>query len=422
MNLLRTLPGRDEEETLVGLATGNVPGTELKISCKEGYDLNGDIPGKKVVCGKRGEWSPSHPRCDPLRCRLPDGVKGGKFVMGEVILPNLGQIEHGKEVELSCEDGYHRAGPEKRRCWYGEWSSGTGEEPKCVGNPCRLAEIGGGGRYIGNGGNYRPGQLIPDGSRIDFECPGGERDKNVRGEALLCQRGSLTPQEARCEEGRPPAAAKEDVRIQEVISRMGPSRPSSSLPFSASTHLVEDGDISFVENIVDGDEDAASGIGTTSARLVQPRTPCPQPSNVGGSLVYLSDSRQPLAIPEAGEFQFPHGSEVRFDCIPKEEEDEEEEGSELRSWKIVCSDGEWKGKSLSCDSNGNPLPPESEGVFNGSCVYTPPRSTVSNTVAFVGDRELYEGEKEAFGPGTELVYRCTDVGGYMHKGICIWDI
>lgn len=44
----------------------------------------------------------------------------------------------------------HRSPPR-----YGKWT-GSAETPKCVGNPCRLPEIpGGGGKYIGNGGNYR---------------------------------------------------------------------------------------------------------------------------------------------------------------------------------------------------------------------------------------------------------------------------
>ncbi len=57
-----------------------------------------------------------------------------------------------------------RNGPARLRCWFGEWSGGSSTGfglPKCVGNPCELPEISGGeGKYVGSGGNYRPGQVI----------------------------------------------------------------------------------------------------------------------------------------------------------------------------------------------------------------------------------------------------------------------
>ena len=92
-----------------------------------------------------------------------------------------------------------------------------------------------------------------------------------------------------------------------------------------------------------------------------------------------------------------------------------------RSWKIVCNDGKWIGKSLGCDENGNPLlDDEAADVdynpFNASCPYV--KTPGDNIVAFHGDREVTEPQtdavdaiyKEYFEPGAELIYRCRDIG------------
>ena len=97
-----------------------------------------------------------------------------------------------------------------------------------------------------------------------------------------------------------------------------------------------------------------------------------------------------------------------------------------RSWKIVCNDGSWIGKSLGCDENGNPLLDDENAdvdynPFNASCPYV--KTPGDNLVAFHGDREITVDEdaegyvegvmapyKEYFAPGAELVYRCKDIG------------
>ena len=39
-------------------------------------------------------------------------------------MPERGVVPHGQEVDLACDEGYFRNGPERLRCWYGEWSAG----------------------------------------------------------------------------------------------------------------------------------------------------------------------------------------------------------------------------------------------------------------------------------------------------------
>ena len=98
-----------------------------------------------------------------------------------------------------------------------------------------------------------------------------------------------------------------------------------------------------------------------------------------------------------------------------------------RSWTIVCNDGKWIGRSLGCDENGHPiLDDETAGVdynpFNASCPYV--NNPENNIVAFHGDREIKGSDdqlegyvegvtipyKEYFEPGSELIFRCKDIG------------
>ena len=242
---------------------------------------------------------------------------------------------------------------------------------------------------------------------------------------------------------------------------------------------------------------------------------CPRPNAVDGSLIYKDDNQDPIRNQQSHEnVRFPHGTEVRFDCLRTEpdislddeidgadEEDDatEEEGNvadeeeyddgeedgideinfrmkraigknvksnrrnkqksrntnrrnrpkttgdsnyarnnieqqnqlgiemgvegggtkvKYRSWKIVCSDGRWIGKSLGCDENGHPLlEDETSSVdynpFNASCPFSnDPAST--NLQVFYDDREIRmegsQNQMEYFAPGAELVFRCKDIG------------
>ena len=132
-------------------------GSALKVSCKPGYSLN--LAKKKIRC-RKGNWLPGTPECLPLGCKLPRlPNEEGTFKSEGVILPIDGKrVDHGKEVDLECDDGYFRNGPARLRCWFGEWSAGSSTGfgmPKCVGNPCELPVIIGQGMYsnkIGVGG------------------------------------------------------------------------------------------------------------------------------------------------------------------------------------------------------------------------------------------------------------------------------
>ena len=108
-----------------------------------------------------------------------------------------------------------RNGPARLRCWFGEWSGGSSTGfglPKCVGNPCELPEITGGeGKYIGSGGSYRPGQVIPHNALINYTCSDDKSKGSVNTVPndfrLQCKLGKLVPHQPHCGAGLDPKKA-----------------------------------------------------------------------------------------------------------------------------------------------------------------------------------------------------------------------
>jgi len=120
-------------------------GTVVRLSCPSGHRLT---TAKRRARCRRGRWRPdAHPRCAAVTCVLPEtDVVGGYFARQAdgALLPSGGEVSHGQRVSLRCQEGYFVSGDETRKCSFGEWS-GSAEEPKCVGNPCELVDIPGGG-------------------------------------------------------------------------------------------------------------------------------------------------------------------------------------------------------------------------------------------------------------------------------------
>ena len=81
---------------------------------------------------------------------------------------------------------------------------------------------------------------------------------------------------------------------------------------------------------------------------------------------------------------------------------------------------------MSCDEDGNPIcggggnslltddDAAARSLFNASCPYTPSPTEESHLHVFAGDRDIQA--EEQFGPGTELVYRCADIGRFGTAG------
>ncbi|OQR71799.1 P-selectin-like [Tropilaelaps mercedesae] len=122
-----------------------------------------------------------------------------------------------------------------------------------------------------------------------------------------------------------------------------------------------------------------------------------------------SPTESPDAAPTdpdyVGTLQFPHGTEVVFDCI------EASSGGERNTWKLLCDDGNWIGRPEKCDLGNSAIPKELRA--NMSCYY---QLSEPHLLAFDGDRPLAAEEMREFLPGSTLTFRCADIGKYALIG------
>lgn len=81
------------------------------------------------------------------------------------------------------------------------------------------------------------------------------------------------------------------------------------------------------------------------------------------------------------------------------------------TWKIVCEEGGWIGRPSPCDEEEDI---DLEELANRTCIYAPETTKGENVLAFHGDTLLEDYEEYA--PGTELTFRCNDIGKYSMTG------
>lgn len=146
-----------------------------------------------------------------------------------------------------------------------------------------------------------------------------------------------------------------------------------------------------------------------------------------GSLIYRNG--EPLVDDERN---FPHNTEVTFNCI-------ESIMGEKNTWRIVCEDGSWIGRSLNCGNDYNHSLHYSSEAFtvyvfflfvfrsaenedggkkhhgnnNSTCLF---RNQEPNVISFYNDQHIREDVVE-FPAGATLVSRCIDIGKYAMIGI-----
>ncbi|GFT63537.1 sushi, von Willebrand factor type A, EGF and pentraxin domain-containing protein 1 [Trichonephila clavipes] len=100
---------------------------------------------------------------------------------------------------------------------------------------------------------------------------------------------------------------------------------------------------------------------------------------------------------------FPNGTEVLFKCLSAY-------SGKKTTWKIVCQDGVWVGRPHNCEPRIHPGPVDHNR--NKSCIFRRPNPDV---VAFVNDKKV-KVDSAKFPAGTEVVYRCVDIGKYSFEG------
>ncbi|XP_050076471.1 uncharacterized protein LOC126563780 [Anopheles maculipalpis] len=351
-------PGKDPNETFG-------PGTIVRVTCTKGYVSNIVNPNATAKC-VRGRWKPTKPTCSMKPCFVPS-TEHGKYYDASVDLTTIDavrpttasltpmeMIENGKMINFQCDHGYNTQGPSNLRCWNGEWA--VSSLPECLPAPCVLPPI----MHAMYQGGYRAGLTIAHGSSVMIQCESGMG--SASSVQMDCALGSLTP---------------ETINCGYISSRKSRDDDSSSI-------IVLDG------NNVTSSEDENDG------------RECGPPGKIHGSLVYKNGEQ----MDESSDEGFPSGTEITFDCIASIT-------GEQTTWKIICEDGQWIGRSMNCDDD-DPLFHRLPSA-NGSCMF---RNNEPHVVSFYNDLEIREDIVE-FPPGTTIISRCVDIGKYAMIGTSV---
>ncbi|XP_039298453.1 sushi, von Willebrand factor type A, EGF and pentraxin domain-containing protein 1 isoform X2 [Nilaparvata lugens] len=346
--------GRDSNVTY---STGVI----IRVTCSRGYSLNiGENVTARCI---RGRWKPDKPHCRIKPCSVPasehgiytrssngngDSANGNSSKTAGMVLNETTEVAHNQVVEFSCSVGYNIQGPANLKCWYGVWA--VASLPDCSPAPCELPHISHGQYLLG----YRAGLTIGNGSSVTYQCDADYRPTTH--EPLNCVLGELRPRSPSCK---------------------------------------KDGG----EYITGGDITKAGGEMGAVDYLTGLRGSCGPPARVQGSLVFRNG--EPLAEAERS---FPDGTEVTFNCIASIM-------GERNSWRIVCEDGSWLGRALSCDVE-DPQDSTSTVKDNSTCTF---RNTEPNVSTFYRDQPVTEEQVE-FPSGAILLFRCADIGKYAMIG------
>lgn len=141
--------------------------------------------------------------------------------------------------------------------------------------------------------------MIANGSSVTFQCDSDYSKSTAQ--PVECILGELYP--------RPPACRQKGVTLPPI-----PESPH----FLGGSDIIKGGDISVL--------DYGTGLAKT----------CGPPARVQGSLIYRDG--EPVVEDERS---FPDGTEITFHCI-------ESIMGEKTTWRIICEDGSWIGRSLNC--------------------------------------------------------------------------
>ncbi|XP_058446633.1 sushi, von Willebrand factor type A, EGF and pentraxin domain-containing protein 1 isoform X1 [Malaya genurostris] len=354
-------PGKDPNETFG-------PGTIVRVICGKGYTSNMVSPNATSKC-VRGRWKPIKPTCNMKSvsepCFVPS-TEHGKYYAAPIdqttmdavkpttaALTPMETIENGLMISFQCDPGFNTQGPSNLRCWNGEWASST--LPECLPAPCVLPHI----MHTMYQGGYRPGLTIAHGSSVMIQCESGMG--NLAPVQMDCALGSITP---------------ETINCGYVASRKSRDDDSSSVI------VLDGGNVTSSEDENDGRD-------------------CGPPGKIHGSLVYKNGEQ--IDDSEEG---FHSGTEITFDCIASIT-------GEQTTWKIICEDGQWIGRSMTCDDD-DPLFHRIPSA-NGSCVF---RNNEPHVVSFYNDLEIREDIVE-FPPATTIISRCVDIGKYAMIGTSV---
>ncbi|XP_061388329.1 sushi, von Willebrand factor type A, EGF and pentraxin domain-containing protein 1 [Musca vetustissima] len=334
-------------------------GCKITYNCGTGYELVGK---HERTCQSDGSWTPKElPTC-VSPCLVPS-VENGKYYKVEphtielsdkpslTPLSTYEEIQSNEFITLECEEGYKIQGAGQLRCGHGSWS--VNAFSKCVSVACTLPNIPG---LIYEGG-YRAGLTIGQDSSVNARC---NYSTNTLPIEMTCSRGTIKPQNIQCESGMRKSR-------EEIVKITDESNEKIS-----NTNVLDTSDMEESSNSTD-DQNA-----TEESKM------CGPPTITDGALIYKNSDMDIEGIYESG-------TEIYFNCIPSA-------SGERNTWKIICENGEWIGRSYNC--------------ANGTCLF---KNNEPNVVSFYNDLEIREDIVE-FPPGATITSRCTDIGKFELVG------
>ncbi|XP_073824682.1 hig-anchoring scaffold protein isoform X2 [Musca autumnalis] len=264
------------------------------------------------------------------------------------------EIQSNEFITLVCEEGYKIQGAAQLRCGHGSWS--VNAFSKCVSVACTLPNIPG---LIYEGG-YRAGLTIGQDSSVNARC---NYSTNTLPIEMTCNKGTIKPQNIQCESGM----RKSRQEIVKIVEPLNESKEKIS-----ST------------NVLDTSEMEESYNSTDDQNTTEETKMCGPPTLTDGALIYKNGDIDIEGVYESG-------TEIYFNCIPSA-------SGERNTWKIICENGEWIGRSYNC--------------ANGTCLF---KNNEPNVVSFYNDLEIREDVVE-FPPGATITSRCTDIGKFELVG------
>ncbi|PRD33466.1 UNVERIFIED_CONTAM: hypothetical protein NCL1_17491 [Trichonephila clavipes] len=242
--------------------------------------------------------------------------------------------------------------------------------------PCELRDIAN-GTYLDG---YRSGLTISHGSSVRYSCEPNFA-KGVP-DPVQCLEGKLRSDVPKCM----PVASKtkeiNSISLDMTMSRTG----FSSSETAASAPIT---------NLCTLPERLHNTLLYRGSTFIEPKN---------ADILMATAAIRREKLPSGGSNRyFPNGTEVLFKCLSAY-------SGKKTTWKIVCQDGVWVGRPHNCEPRIHPGPVDHNR--NKSCIFRRPNPDV---VAFVNDKKV-KVDSAKFPAGTEVVYRCVDIGKYSFEG------
>ncbi|XP_072538902.1 beta-2-glycoprotein 1-like [Salminus brasiliensis] len=127
-NVCQRPPPQDGSE-LTGGQVFFEPGTEVMLSCSQGYTPTGG--SRSIVCKSSGEWTERTLKCSRKRCPVPDQPQNGRVDFTDIVYEST--------LTYSCDEGYVLHGDVSSECLHtARWSNPF---PECKPVTCDLPDV-----------------------------------------------------------------------------------------------------------------------------------------------------------------------------------------------------------------------------------------------------------------------------------------